>query len=189
LTWQDERLKKNYRFIPKCAWATCIIDLVVFRPFEHILANELQLPDAGDRFLSKLFPGLSSPTKSKDISASLYRDTGKVLNKGVGVKSWRQVTVAFSAAHRNPEAVATHHINPDNEIRGHSNQVAETHYANHPTNPAGISYDKLRSHLQAAHWWYDLTGIVILFARLKPFTNFDSQASKVEKSHSPGPGP
>lgn len=125
-----------------------------------MLANCLQVPDTGDRFLSKLFPSLSSPTTSADISLALTRDTAKVIGTGIGLQSWRQVTVAFSGAHKDPEVAASFDIDPDNEIRGHSNMVAETHYANDPTNPAGISYDRLQSHLQAAHWWYNLVGTV-----------------------------
>jgi hypothetical protein len=37
-------------------------------------------------------------------------------------------------------------IDPDNKIWGHSNEVAEAHYAKNPTNPAGINYDKLQPH-------------------------------------------
>jgi hypothetical protein len=86
----------------------------------------------------------------------LRTDIGKVLDHGIGLSKWRQVTVAFSAAHKEPEEVHSHGVDTDNEIRGHSNMVAETHYANDPTNPVGIGYDKLWSHLRAAHWGYQL---------------------------------
>jgi hypothetical protein len=80
---------------------------------------------------------LASPLQPhpKEISAALKRDTSKVLDHGVSLQSWRQVTVAFSAAHKDPEAIISCDIDPDNEIRGHSNMVAETHYANNPTTP------------------------------------------------------
>lgn len=146
-----------------------------------MLAHCLDLPNAGDQFLSKLFPSLSSSTTSEDISNALKRDTSKVLGNGVGLQSWRQITVAFSAAHKDPAAVNSHGIDPDNEIRGHSNVVAETNYANYPSHPSGISYDRLRSHLQAAHWWYDLVGMITSSTMLKLLLMVSDRHSKWRK--------
>jgi hypothetical protein len=128
-----------------------------------MLAHSLHLEDAGDRFLSKLFPGVNSPVTSEDITTALCRDTSKFLGHSFGIKDWRQAIAAFSAAHRDPDAtLEMGRTNVDNELRGHSNGVAETNYANNPTDPAGVSFVKLQEQTQAAHWWYSLTGMVTL---------------------------
>ena len=158
---QQWKLKISYRFIPKCAWATCIIDFVVFRPFETMLAHHLQFPDVGDRFLSHLFPGITSKIKSQDISDALKRDTSKVLDNGIGLRDWRQVTVAFSDAHRIPRILEPHGDEPDNEIRGHTDRAAGTHYNRNLTTPNNITPDQLRLHHMTAHWWWDIVGISV----------------------------
>ena len=136
-----------------------------------MLANHLQIPGDKDRFLSRLFPSVTSETTSEDISAALKRDTSKGLNKGVGLRDWRQVTVAFSRAHKDPNVAEFCGTDPDNEIWGQTNQVALGHYAKNPTGPAGIDYGKLRLYHQAAHWWWSLVGTnSFLFAQLN-FTN------------------
>lgn len=66
---QMQELKVSYRFIPKCAWFRCIVDFIVFYPFEDILEKQLAITDSEDyQFLNKLFPHLTSPTTSKDVS-------------------------------------------------------------------------------------------------------------------------
>jgi hypothetical protein len=154
--WQSQQLKVNYRFIPKCAWLTCIIDFAVFRPFENVLAHALRLEGAKDRFLSRLFPGLTSPISSGDISAALQRDTLKFLGSGIGLRGWRHVTVGFSRAHKDPGILQVRQIDPDNQIRGHNNDTSDSNYAINPEDPVGVGFDKIRSHLQTAHWWFHL---------------------------------
>jgi len=111
-----QELKINYRFIPKCVWPTCIIKFVVFHPFEQALATALGLLEVEDRFLSQLFPGVSSPTKSKDISLTLCQDTSKFLGGAIGLRDWRQITVTFLGAHKDTDAVISCGIDPDNQI-------------------------------------------------------------------------
>lgn len=156
---QTQELKVSYRFIPKCAWSTCIVDFVVFRPFEDILAKQLAIADAEDhRFLDKLFPHLTSPTTSEDVSEALSQDTSKFLGCRIGLRDWRQLTVAFSRAHRDPRAAEIRKISPDNQIRGHPDQMSNENYGNIPEDPAGAGFETLRSHLQTAHWWWHLVG-------------------------------
>lgn len=153
----------NYRFIPKCAWPACIIDFVVFRPFEHRLATALQLQDVGDRFLSRLLPGLMSPATSGDITIALRRDTKRFLGSAIGLKDWRHITVAFSEAHKDPDAVKIRRVDPDNQLRGHTNETAITHYGNTSEDPGGVGFSALKQQLQAAHWWFDLVGMLVFY--------------------------
>lgn len=141
---------------------SCIIDFAVFRPFEHLLAHALRLKDVGDQFLSRLFPNLPSSTSSGDISAALKRDTSNSLGGGVGLRGWRHVTVGFSRAHKDPDLLKICQIDPDNQIRGHTNETSALHYAITSEDPAGVGFDKIRSHLQAAHWWFNITGMFSL---------------------------
>jgi len=182
--WQNQELKVNYRFIPKCAWLSCIIDFVVFRPFESLLAHALRLENAGDKFLSRLFPGLPPPTLSGDISASLKRDTLKFLGSGLGLRDWRHVTVGFSRAHKDPNILQIRHVDPDNQIRGHTNETSNSNYAITPDDPVGVGLDKIRSHLQAAHWWFHLTGVFIFLFLSKTLdtNNLCLQASEAVTS-------
>lgn len=153
----------------------------MFRPFEHLLAHALRLEDVGDQFLSRLFPGLPSPTSSGDISASLKRDTLKFLGSGLGLRNWRHVTVGFSRAHKDPDLLRIRHIDPDNQIRGHSNETSTLNYAITSDDPVTVGFDKLRSHLQAAYWWFDLVGTFISFSLNKAPgpNNHCPQVSKV----------
>ncbi|KAF9780658.1 hypothetical protein BJ322DRAFT_1023881 [Thelephora terrestris] len=158
-SFATQELKVNYRFIPKCAWPTCIIDFVVFRPFEHCIAKALGIQDFGDRFLARLFPGLEFPTTSTDISKALCQDTSRFLGSKIGLKDWRQITATFSRAHKDPYAVQIRGVDPDNQIRGHNNQTSNENYGITPEDPTGIRFETLKSHLQTAHWWYHLVGI------------------------------
>lgn len=147
-------------------WLTCIIDFVVFRPFEHRLAHALQLENIGDRFLSRLFPSIgTSQISSGDISAALKRDTLKFLGSGVGLRDWRHITVGFCRAHKNSDLLLPYSTDPENQIRGHSDSTAESSYARTPQNPVSVGFDKVRSHFQAAHWWFDLVGAPILLSQ------------------------
>ena len=147
-----------------------IIDIVVFRPFEQLLANALQIDDGGDRFLSRLFPSLTtSQTTSGDISAALKRDTTKFLGTGVGLRDWRHVTVGFSRAHKDPNLLQIRGVDPDNQIRGHDNDTSNLNYAITSDDPVGVGFDKLWSHLRVAHWWFHLVCMFILvFAGTRP---------------------
>jgi len=133
----------------------------VFRPFEHYLATALKLPVVGDRFLSLLLPGFSSPTTSEDISTALRQDTSKFLGSEIGLRDWRQITVAFSEAHKDPHAIRIRGIDPDNQIRGHTNEVANTNYGNTSVDPVGIGFSILKQQLQTAHWWFRLVGMLV----------------------------
>ena len=136
-----------------------IIDITVFRPYEQLLANALGLEDVGDRFLSQLFPSLTaSQTASGDISAALKRDTLESLGNPVGIRDWRHVTVGFSRAHKDPDLLQIRQKDPDNQIRGHGNETADSIYAVTPHDPVGVSFDKIWFHLRAAHWWFHLVG-------------------------------
>lgn len=168
---QTQELKVNYRFIPKCAWLSFIIDIVVFRPFEQLLANALHIGGVGDQFLSRLFPSLTtSQITSEDISAALKRDTLKFLGSGVGLKNWRHITVGFSRAHKDPNLPQIRDIDPDNQIRGHNNETSDSNYAITSVDPVGVGFDKLWSHLRVAHWWFHLVGtfISLFFLELRP---------------------
>lgn len=135
-----------------------------------MLATALGLKDVGDRFLSQLFPGISSPITSKEISSALSRDTKIFLGSALGIKEWRHVTVAFSSAHKDPHAIRIRGTDPDNQIRGHTNEVANTHYGNTLGDPVGVGFDTLKQQLQTAHWWFHLTGMLT-------FLNSDSNSS------------
>lgn len=145
---------------------------MVFRPFEHLLATALSLPDVGDRFLSRLLPGISSPGTSEDISSALRRDTSRFLGSGIGIRDWRQITVGFSDAHRNPHTIEIRNIDPDNQIRGHTNEVANAHYGNTLEDPAGVGLATLQKQLQVAHWWFHLVGVLMfLISNASPLKN------------------
>lgn len=126
-----------------------------------MLATVLKIPEVGDRFLSQLLPGLSSPTTSEDISSALRRDTSKFLGNTIGLKDWRQITVGFSNAHKDPHAVRIRGIDPDNQIRGHTNETANAYYGNTLEDPVGVGFQILRQQLQTAHWWFHLVGMLI----------------------------
>jgi hypothetical protein len=126
-----------------------------------MLATALKIPDVGDRFLSRLLPGLSSPTTSKDISSALCQDTSKFLGSAIGLKDWRQITVGFSRAHKDPELAKIRGTDPDNQIRGHSNETANANYANTKEDPVDVEFRILKEQLQTAHWWFCLVGMLI----------------------------
>jgi hypothetical protein len=164
---------------------SCIIDFAVFRPFEHLLAHALHLENAGDRFLSQLFPSLTtSPISSGDISTALKRDTLKYLGSpGVGLRDWRHITVGFCRAHKDPDLLRIRHghIDPDNQIRGHTNETSDSNYAITSDDPVGVGFDKLWAHLRVAHWWFSLVGMFICLVLNKPsaLNTHYLQASKV----------
>ena len=79
---------------------------------------------------------------------------------------WRQITVAFSDAHKDPYAIRIRSVDPDNQIRGHTNEVANNHYGNTLEDPVGASFHILKQHLQTSHWWFHLVGMCT--SHLKP---------------------
>lgn len=72
------------------------------------------------------------------------------------------MTVAFSDAHKDPDAVIIRGVDPDNQIRGHSNAMANRNYGNTLEDPVGTGFRVLRSQLQTAHWWFRLVGMSTL---------------------------
>jgi hypothetical protein len=126
-----------------------------------MLATALDLPDVGNRIFHQLLPGFTSPTTPNDISSALCQSSLKFLHSKIGLKDWRQITVAFSAAHKDPDAVKIHGVDPDNQLRGHTNETANTHYANTLEDPVGVGFHTLKRQLQAAHWWFHLVGMTV----------------------------
>jgi len=102
------------------------------QPFEAKLVRDLGLGDG-----THLFPKFSSPSISKDISDALQRDTLRYLGSSFSISQWRRVTVSFSDAHRPQSIVDSSHTHIDNQIRGHTNQIAQRDYSNNSVDPAG----------------------------------------------------
>jgi len=137
----------------------CITDWVVFRPFESALAKALGMKDLSERLLYFLLPGVQSPVQSLDISDALYRDTLRYLDCGIGLRQWRQMTVALNQANKDPSAARVVGNQIHNIIRGHDDQTSDQHYGATSEKPVEMAWDLLFACERLSAWWQHLTGL------------------------------
>jgi hypothetical protein len=123
-----------------------------------MLARSLGMDDASERLLYYLLPGLRSPVESSHISDALYRDTLQHLNCGMGLRQWRQITVALSQANKDPCAGQVAKNDIHNIVRGHSNTISDRHYGATSEKPAGAIWNLIFACERLSAWWQHLTG-------------------------------
>lgn len=138
---------------------TCVIDWVVFRPFESALAKSLGMEDTSKRLLYYLLPGIRSPVESADISDALHRDTLRSLDCGIGLRQWRQVTVALNQANKDPAAARVVGNEIHNVVRGHNDSTSDRHYGTTSEKPEQFAWDLLFACERLSAWWQHITGL------------------------------
>ena len=89
------------------------------------------------------------------------------LGNSIGLRDWRQITIAFSEAHRDWDAVRICDTEPDNQIQGHGNNIANTDYGNTLEDPIGVGFHVLGQHLETARWWFHLVGMLTFLTKFE----------------------
>ena len=99
---QDKTSHKHLkeRYIPHPItreWATSlIIYLVIFRPFEEMLVNQLLGGDALHRYRIQMWPGIRSTMSADKFSSSCASMTLRYLGKRITPLPWRSLMTAFA---------------------------------------------------------------------------------------------
>lgn len=116
------------------------------------------MKDTAERLLYYLLPGLRSPVETSHISGALSRDTLRCLDCTIGLRQWRQITVALNQANKDPcgARVAGNEIH--NVIRGHSDAISDRHYGATSEKPAQVGWDLLFACERLSAWWQHITG-------------------------------
>ena len=133
---------------------------MVCRPFESDLARLLgEEEDVSKRLLYYLLPGLKSKVDSHNISDALYRDTLQYFGCGIGLREWRQITVALNQSIKDPEAVRLAGNKTHNIVRGHTDATSDQHYGMTSEKPANIAWDLIFACERMSAWWHHITGM------------------------------
>ena len=116
------------------------------------------MKDASERLLYYLLPGIQSPVESIDISDALNRNTLWCLDCDIGLRQWRQITVALSEANKDPGAARVVGNKIHNVIRGHSDYISDRHYGATSEKPAHMAWDLIFACERLSAWWQHITG-------------------------------
>ena len=117
------------------------------------------MKDVSERLLYYLLPGIQSPVKSVDISDALQRDTSRCLNCGIGLRQWRQITVALNQANKDPCAARVVGNEIHNVIRGQTDYTSGKHYGATSEKPEEVAWDLLFACERLSSWWQHITGL------------------------------
>ena len=115
--------------------------------------------DTSERLLYFLLPGVQSPVQSIDISDALQRDTTQCLDCCIGLRLWRQITVALNQANKDPCTARVVGNQIHNVIRGHNDENSDQHYGATLEKPAEIGWDLLFACERLSAWWQHITGL------------------------------
>jgi hypothetical protein len=118
--------------------------------------------EVSERIPYHLLPGIDSTIGSGDISNALYRDTLQHLGTGIGLHQWRQITVTFCQANKDPGAA---HVVGDelyNIIHGHTGIISDQHYRMSSEKPSGAAWDLSFACEWLSAWWMTrLEGLIV----------------------------
>lgn len=115
------------------------------------------MQDASDRILYYLLPGIRSPVQSADISDALQRDTTWCLDCSIGLRQWRQISVALNQANKDPLASRVVGNEIHNVIRGHNDDTSDQHYGATGDKPQQIAWELLFACERLSAWWQHIT--------------------------------
>lgn len=117
------------------------------------------MEETSQRLLYYLLPGVQSPVTSSDVSGALDRDTLLTLGCGIGLRQWRQITVALNQANKDPLGARIVGNEIHNVIRGHTNSISDQHYGATSEKPENFSWDLLFACERLSSWWQHITGL------------------------------
>jgi len=147
------------RYPPKSLVKPLAFYLCVIRPTEVYIASILGLESAVEELRYRLFPGVFHPFTSEQYSRSMKRDTELHLGQRVGLADYRDIQVAFSRAHKDPEGIPFPATDVVEDLqRGHGSKTSLNNYARRADELRGTRTEAVQSYRRCSMWWHHITG-------------------------------
>ena len=93
------------------------------------------------------------------MSDALFRDTLQHLGCGVGLREWRQITVAINQAREDPGAACVVGDAIHNIICGHTDINSDQNYGLKGDKPDDMAWKLIFACERLSAWWQHITGL------------------------------